>query len=141
MLFWLENTNIVPNSWFFIQLPNTYFQMRLRIIQTQNICKTFLCICYINEVVSYGSMNHTHIIPSMQTLLPYQAISGNIKLLPSNNLASKLEYNKLKYQQLAFVDPDDSEITRRLPREILLRIFSYLDVISLCRCAQVRPWS
>lgn len=46
-------------------------------------------------------------------------------------------YNILKYQQLAFVDPDDSEITRRLPREILLRIFSYLDVISLCRCAQV----
>lgn len=32
---------------------------------------------------------------------------------------------------------DDIEITKRLPREILLRIFSFLDVVSLCRCAQV----
>ena len=29
------------------------------------------------------------------------------------------------------------EINKKLPKEILLRILSYLDVVSLCRCAQV----
>ncbi|RXG58934.1 F-box/LRR-repeat protein 20 [Armadillidium vulgare] len=32
---------------------------------------------------------------------------------------------------------DDALINRKLPRELLLRVFSYLDVVSLCRCAQV----
>lgn len=37
--------------------------------------------------------------------------------------------------------PDD-EISRKLPKEILLRILSYLDVTSLCRCGQVsRYWN
>jgi hypothetical protein len=31
----------------------------------------------------------------------------------------------------------EDEITKKLPKEILLRILSYLDVVSLCRCAQV----
>lgn len=39
--------------------------------------------------------------------------------------------------QHSFFESDDTEITKNLPREILLRIFSFLDVISLCRCAQV----
>lgn len=32
--------------------------------------------------------------------------------------------------------PED-EISKKLPKEVLLRILSYLDVVSLCRCAQV----
>uniref|UniRef100_A0A1I7Y202 F-box domain-containing protein n=1 Tax=Steinernema glaseri TaxID=37863 RepID=A0A1I7Y202_9BILA len=33
-------------------------------------------------------------------------------------------------------------INRMLPKELLLRVFSYLDVISLCRCAQTcRHWN
>lgn len=40
--------------------------------------------------------------------------------------------------QPSYPDIDDLELTRNLPREILLRIFSYLDVVSLCRCAQVK---
>lgn len=31
----------------------------------------------------------------------------------------------------------EDEISKKLPKEILLRIMSYLDVVSLCRCAQV----
>jgi F-box-like len=31
----------------------------------------------------------------------------------------------------------EDEISKKLPKEILLRILSYLDVVSLCRCAQV----
>ena len=34
--------------------------------------------------------------------------------------------------------PDEAAINRLLPRELLLRIFSFLDVVTLCRCAQVR---
>ena len=37
-----------------------------------------------------------------------------------------------------FSEHDDSAlINRRLPKELLLRVFSYLDIISLCRSAQV----
>ncbi|VDP32343.1 unnamed protein product [Soboliphyme baturini] len=33
-------------------------------------------------------------------------------------------------------------INRKLPKELLLKIFSHLDVLSLCRCAQVcRAWN
>lgn len=35
------------------------------------------------------------------------------------------------------VTEDDAVISKKLPKELLLRIFSYLDVVSLCRCAQV----
>lgn len=31
----------------------------------------------------------------------------------------------------------DDELIKQLPKEVLLRVFSYLDVVSLCRCAQV----
>lgn len=28
-------------------------------------------------------------------------------------------------------------INKKLPKELIIRIFSYLDIVSLCRCAQV----
>ncbi|XP_014668318.1 PREDICTED: F-box/LRR-repeat protein 20-like [Priapulus caudatus] len=37
-------------------------------------------------------------------------------------------------------DNDDSMINKKLPKELLLRVFSYLDVVSLCRCAQVSKY-
>ena len=41
-----------------------------------------------------------------------------------------------------FAEHDDALINRKLPRELLLRVFSYLDVVSLCRSAQVsKPWN
>ncbi|XP_065168040.1 F-box/LRR-repeat protein 20-like [Atheta coriaria] len=41
----------------------------------------------------------------------------------------------------AFAD-DEAQINRKLPKELLLRIFSNLDVVSLCRCAQVsKAWN
>ncbi|XP_078449027.1 F-box/LRR-repeat protein 20-like isoform X3 [Lampetra planeri] len=37
---------------------------------------------------------------------------------------------------------DEAAINRKLPKELLLRIFSFLDVVTLCRCAQVsRAWN
>lgn len=35
------------------------------------------------------------------------------------------------------VGEDEALIERFLPRELLLRVFSFLDIISLCRAAQV----
>ena len=41
-----------------------------------------------------------------------------------------------------FSEHDDALINRKLPKELLLRVFSYLDVVSLCRSAQVsKPWN
>lgn len=40
-------------------------------------------------------------------------------------------------QQYYLPEPEDG-ISKKLPKEILFRIFSFLDVVSLCRCAQVR---
>lgn len=55
------------------------------------------------------------------------------------SLATKFYWQQKQnfFFQQSFYEPDDAEITTKLPREILLRIFSYLDVVSLCRCAQV----
>jgi hypothetical protein len=33
--------------------------------------------------------------------------------------------------------PEIDLINKKLPKELLIRIFSYLDVVTLCRCAQV----
>lgn len=35
---------------------------------------------------------------------------------------------------------DDALLNKKLPKELLLRIFSFLDVVSLCRCAQVSKY-
>merc|ERR1719427_2370764 len=41
-----------------------------------------------------------------------------------------------------FAEHDEALISRKLPKELLLRTFSYLDVVSLCRCAQVsKAWN
>lgn len=42
-------------------------------------------------------------------------------------------------QQYYLPEPED-EISKKLPKEILFRIFSFLDVVSLCRCAQVNKY-
>ena len=45
-------------------------------------------------------------------------------------------------QQHRFAEHDEALINRKLPRELLLRVFSYLDVVSLCRSAQVsKAWN
>ncbi|XP_003368243.1 F-box/LRR-repeat protein 2 [Trichinella spiralis] len=37
---------------------------------------------------------------------------------------------------------EEGLMNRKLPEELILRIFSYLDIVSLCRCAQVcRTWN
>lgn len=37
---------------------------------------------------------------------------------------------------------EEALINQKLPKELLLRIFSYLDVLALCRCAQVsKSWN
>ncbi|NXI86726.1 FXL20 protein, partial [Rhipidura dahli] len=41
-----------------------------------------------------------------------------------------------------FSNNDEAAINKKLPKELLLRIFSFLDVVTLCRCAQVsRAWN
>ena len=35
--------------------------------------------------------------------------------------------------------PEDL-VNKRLPKELLIRVFSYLDIVSLCRCAQVSKY-
>ena len=41
-----------------------------------------------------------------------------------------------------FAEHDEALINRRLPKELLLRASSYLDVVSLCRSAQVsKAWN
>ncbi|XP_004918731.1 F-box/LRR-repeat protein 20 isoform X1 [Xenopus tropicalis] len=41
-----------------------------------------------------------------------------------------------------FSNNDEALINKKLPKELLLRIFSFLDVVTLCRCAQVsRAWN
>ncbi|XP_078233697.1 F-box/LRR-repeat protein 2 isoform X2 [Pogona vitticeps] len=38
---------------------------------------------------------------------------------------------------MVFSNDEEGLINKKLPKELLLRIFSFLDIITLCRCAQV----
>uniref|UniRef100_A0ACB8FTU1 F-box/LRR-repeat protein 2 n=1 Tax=Sphaerodactylus townsendi TaxID=933632 RepID=A0ACB8FTU1_9SAUR len=43
---------------------------------------------------------------------------------------------------MAVSNDDEALINKKLPKELLLRIFSFLDIITLCRCAQVsKSWN
>nr|XP_036878556.1 F-box/LRR-repeat protein 20 isoform X1 [Manis javanica] len=46
------------------------------------------------------------------------------------------------FKATMFSNSDEAVINKKLPKELLLRIFSFLDVVTLCRCAQVsRAWN
>nr|XP_019603172.1 PREDICTED: F-box/LRR-repeat protein 20 isoform X1 [Rhinolophus sinicus] len=52
------------------------------------------------------------------------------------------EGRKRSDQEQMFSNSDEAVINKKLPKELLLRIFSFLDVVTLCRCAQVsRAWN
>ncbi|XP_025769471.1 F-box/LRR-repeat protein 2 [Puma concolor] len=41
-----------------------------------------------------------------------------------------------------FSNNDEGLINKKLPKELLLRIFSFLDIVTLCRCAQIsKAWN
>ncbi|XP_033331546.2 F-box/LRR-repeat protein 2 isoform X1 [Megalopta genalis] len=63
--------------------------------------------------------------------------------LPSHTHNNPVTTMKQSYMQLTWVFHDDeAQINKKLPKELLLRILSYLDVVSLCRCAQVsKAWN
>uniref|UniRef100_A0A8C1UYU9 F-box/LRR-repeat protein 20 n=1 Tax=Cyprinus carpio TaxID=7962 RepID=A0A8C1UYU9_CYPCA len=46
------------------------------------------------------------------------------------------------FLRAVFSNSDEALINKKLPKELLLRIFSFLDVVTLCRCAQVsKAWN
>lgn len=50
--------------------------------------------------------------------------------------------SRAKNEIAKVISDEDALINKKLPKELLLRIFSYLDVVSLCRCAQVsKAWN
>jgi hypothetical protein len=55
-------------------------------------------------------------------------------LVQSNNLDGKLNNGDLVNCD---IPPEIDMINKKLPKELIIRIFSYLDIIDLCRCAQV----
>ena len=57
----------------------------------------------------------------------------------SNGHAATSNGSSSSYWKMSrvFADNDESLINRKLPKELLLKIFSWLDIVSLCRCAQV----
>ena len=50
---------------------------------------------------------------------------------------NEIKENLLTEKQVTLEQVEVDLINKILPKEILVRIFSYLDVVSLCRCAQV----
>ncbi|XP_065789006.1 F-box/LRR-repeat protein 2 isoform X1 [Muntiacus reevesi] len=43
---------------------------------------------------------------------------------------------------MVFSSNDEGLINKKLPKELLLRIFSFLDIVTLCRCAQIsKAWN
>lgn len=54
----------------------------------------------------------------------------------TQTLTTTAAFNNINSSPASSSSTED-EISKKLPKEILLRILSYLDVVSLCRCAQV----
>jgi len=70
--------------------------------------------------------------------------SPDIALAPIRNGSSSSNGHATTQWKITrvFAEHDEALINRRLPKELLLRAFSYLDVVSLCRSAQVsKAWN
>jgi ATP-dependent 26S proteasome regulatory subunit len=60
----------------------------------------------------------------------------------SKETNSLMAVDTMKQQLTKVLSDDEALINKKLPKELLLRIFSYIDVVSLCRCAQVsKAWN
>jgi len=82
---------------------------------------------YSGEVASNGGRKHKSSDGAM-------ARNGNGHAVP-------LSVTQWKITRV-FSEHDEALINRKLPKELLLRVFSYLDIISLCRSAQVsKSWN
>lgn len=57
--------------------------------------------------------------------------------VPTDRPSSYLTLLILRQLQQYYLPEPEDDISKKLPKEILFRIFSFLDVVSLCRCAQV----
>lgn len=57
----------------------------------------------------------------------------------SNGEEEMSKENKLDHDH-EISPPDQDLINTMLPKELILRIFSFLDIVSLCRCAQVSKY-
>ena len=99
----------MKNSWF-LRMKKNYLINIILSSRLQNFPQSHQLITTLN-----GS------VPTTQTLTTTAAF---------NNI------NSSSASSSNYVVSED-EISKKLPKEILLRILSYLDVVSLCRCAQV----
>lgn len=52
-----------------------------------------------------------------------------VSMLKGNETENRMETENQSVEQ--------NLINKKLPKELIIRIFSYLDLVSLCRCAQV----
>ena len=94
-------------------------------------------IYYFNiydEIIFFrtNGISNGHSIGSSQGSLSGSGSSNGhaVQCTSNNNVGWKLSQ--------MFTDlPDDAPINKMLPKELLLRVFSFLDVVSLCRSAQV----
>ncbi|XP_039421534.1 F-box/LRR-repeat protein 20 isoform X7 [Corvus cornix cornix] len=78
-----------------------------------------------------------------QDLLPIAPRGrGGWKSLPAPSPDCPARVGDKKEPGMMFSNNDEAAINKKLPKELLLRIFSFLDVVTLCRCAQVsRAWN
>merc|ERR1719489_136298 len=67
--------------------------------------------------------------------------SEQVSITVMNNNQEICKMDNIKETELSkqkdFLIKNDDNINKKLPQELLLRIFSFLDIMSLCRCAQV----
>lgn len=85
----------------------------------------FVCFFFKNFPQSHQLITTLNgSVATSQTLSTTATFNNNINSSASNGNAN--------------VAGSEDEISKKLPKEILLRILSYLDVVSLCRCAQVK---
>lgn len=62
------------------------------------------------------------------------------KSLAPDSVTNNTDDNQVQDEVNPFAPPDRDLINTMLPKELILKIFSFLDIVTLCRCAQVSKY-
>ncbi|CAH0716788.1 unnamed protein product, partial [Brenthis ino] len=131
VLRWLVDRKVVP-------IPKTVKYSRLK--ENIDIFDFELTAEEIQKINKFD-IHKRFTLPSFWQTHPYYPFEK--ALIKVNTVAKVTPFPSMtysgrnKFEISRFSNEDENHINKKLPKELLLRILSYLDVVSLCRCAQV----
>lgn len=114
-----------------------------------------LASCSLSSSASSTVSSYSSACDDIPTIMPSEETAAETCLIPPSSAkdnmsvpgtsSSSIPHIKHQLTEETMMEEDEDEgplVDRILPRELLLRVFSFLDVVSLCRAAQVsKAWN